>query len=221
MHSTPQQHPFRRLEKGLDTDCKRYKTPLEITATELKSLRLDNLETILPYCTPPWQARPNIVINDRERAIHEAVAVPPVGARNTSVDGSVRDDKVGIADFSKMCNGNGKWTTRDYTKTIGYQSCLTAQYAELVALEAALDFFTSSWDQSENQGLYKLSIYSDCKSALQALQNPHRQSGQYVLKRILESSRLYSWSKDPRSTLDGYRPMQKWKETKEQTSLQE
>lgn len=49
-----------------------------------------------------------------------------------------------------------------------------AQYAELTALEEALDSFTASWGQIEIQGICKLRIYSDCESALQALQNPQR-----------------------------------------------
>lgn len=41
--------------------------------------------------------------------------------------------------------------------------------------------------QTESESAcHKLQIFSDCKLALQALQNPQRQNGQSVLKRIVE-----------------------------------
>lgn len=70
------------------------------------------------------------------------------------------------------------------TEIIGSQSCLSTQYAELIALESALDLFSLSWGQVENQGIHKLNIYGDCKSILQALQSPRGQSGQCILIRI-------------------------------------
>lgn len=64
------------------------------------------------------------------------------------------------------------------------------QYAELGALEEALSALTISTilhRQTESESSFqKLRIFSDCKSALQALQNPHGRNGQSVLKRIEE-----------------------------------
>lgn len=71
-------------------------------------------------------------------------------------------------------------------RTVGPQSKLTAQYAKLIAMEEALDMFKSSLGQANYQRVHKLIIYGDCKSALKALQDRRRQSGQSVLRRILE-----------------------------------
>lgn len=87
---------------------------------------------------------------------------------------STRFGKVGIGFFSKMYKKGGERVTNTLARVIGCHKNLTIQYAELVALEEALDQFTSSWYQIENQGIRRLNIYSDCKSALQALHDPRR-----------------------------------------------
>lgn len=103
------------------------------------------------------------------------------------VDGSARFGKVGVGIFSKIYKERGRQAeTNEHARLSGVQNKLTIQYAELVALEEALDLFIFSWDQTENQGIRKLNIYSDCKLALQALHNPKRQSGQSVLRRVLQ-----------------------------------
>lgn len=100
---------------------------------------------------------------------------------------------MGLFDLEKQALGSilksirgGKRVTDECAKVIGLQKNLTIQCTELVALEETLNLFVSSWSRTENQGIRRLNIFSDCKSALQALQNPRRQSGQGVLRRIVQ-----------------------------------
>lgn len=173
MHSTPRQHPLRRFQKGLNLDCKRFKTPLEITAAEFKNVELKDMEIIFPYSMPPWQARPDVTIDcDKDKAIQTASATSPPGVRGTFVDGSIRNKKVDIGVYSKVLKREGVTVVKEHAKIIGLQEGLAVQYAELVRLEKGLDLFTSAWGQAENREIRKLNIYSDCKSALHTLQNP-------------------------------------------------
>lgn len=208
MHSTPRQHPLRRLQKALDPECKRFKTPLEITAAELKDLRLKDMEIILPYCMPPWQAKLNVEIEEDKTAVESAIALPLCGRRDFFVDGSARNGKVGIGIYSRASKHGGILAIKEHAKIIGSQERQTAQCAELAGLEDALDSFTSSWGQAEIQNISKLRNYSDCKSALQALQNPRRQSGQSILRRILEKLKGIRRVNGPEVKFDGSRPMQ-------------
>lgn len=65
------------------------------------------------------------------------------------MDGSFWNGKVGIGVFSRIQTYSGIHT-RERAKTIGPQSGLTAQYAELAALEEAVDLSTYSWGQVDN-----------------------------------------------------------------------
>lgn len=115
--------------------------------------------------------------SDRGWAIQTETGALSQGARNTFVDGSVGDGKVGIRVYSSVCNEqDGRQRTKELTRLIGLQSNLTMQ---------ALHLFTSLSGRPENRGIHTLKIYSGCKSALQTLQNPQRQSGQSALRQIL------------------------------------
>lgn len=104
----------------------------EIMATELKHRDYPSLQ----YSTMASKTR-NENQQQKKGAIHKAATVSPPGVRDTFVDRSTQDGKMGIGVSSRIS------TERN--------SMLNSWH---------LDLFTSSWDQTENQRIYRLNFYS-------------------------------------------------------------
>lgn len=107
------------------------------------------METVFPFSMPPWQARPDVKIEEEE--IVKATLLLSLDIREIVTNGSARNGKVGFGIFSKTAAHNSDLTVvRDSTKKTGAQNHLTAQHAE------SLDLFTSTWGQRENQGIREI-----------------------------------------------------------------
>ena len=87
-------HPVYKSALRAKRSTKRFTSPLQTVAVTFSSLDLSRLEMITPYCIPPWQPRPQIVIPlTREEA---AEKLKPPGTFALYTDGSARNGVVGI-----------------------------------------------------------------------------------------------------------------------------
>lgn len=76
MYTTPRQHPFRRLQKGLDPQSKGYKISSEITASECNNIPFKDIVTIILYSMPPWQARLEVMIEEEQNTAMQDAIIP-------------------------------------------------------------------------------------------------------------------------------------------------
>jgi ribonuclease HI len=144
----------------------------ELVSQKLEGKRLENLESIKPFIAAPYWTPPEVIIDSNaEMAIeqHGKVAKQPVTALYT--DGSGINGRVGAAAVCPQCN-----ETRSVY--MGEQSEATVYAAELQGILLALIIIL-------RRQIQHAIIFTDNQAALRALQNPGRQSGQYILETIL------------------------------------
>lgn len=70
----------------------------------------------------------------------------------------------------------------DISKTVATSQQLDPYAAELVALDSAVSYLLTSLQRDSTRS--PITIFSDCKSALQALNNPYPRSGQFLITQI-------------------------------------
>jgi hypothetical protein len=157
------------------------------------------------FVLAPWEARiPCVIDQDAEaaRASHDKIEkeslrqaaldrTPTVSQGRTILfftDGSGYEGMVGA---SAVAPREGIFERRH----LGTTDESTVYVAELNGIEMAIAKFVNQ--QKHNNRPAKLVIFSDCQAAIQAVQNPKRSSGQYVLRCIynhvqtLRSARSY------------------------------
>ena len=91
------------------------------------------------------------------------------------IDGSGRNGNIGAAIYSP---------TIDVTKGeyIGTEETHNVYAAELTAIQMAIILFEEKIEEYT-----KIHIFTDNQSAIQAVDSPKRQSGQYIVKEILDT----------------------------------
>ena len=176
LHALEEQHPIRKEISQVDLNCKRYRSPFQLLATDFASTPLNRVETIAPFCIAPWKPKPQVQILDREQAI--AFATHSGQATQCSsyyTDASARNGRVAVAFASR---------TASYAECIGSADHINEYIGELEAIRLALHEVALSPPEavSNRAPIY---IFSDSQSALKAIANPFRQSGQCVLRHIL------------------------------------
>src|SRR5438477_49296 len=154
---------------------KRFKSPLQKIAQTFEKLDLSKVETVTPFCIPPWQERPVVYIpEDRDKAAelaknHAGLAV--------FTDASSRNGLVGIGIA---------WAPDPnlvHSRTIGSDQDLNTYYAELFAIHEAIMGVKCTLDRLPIQPA-ALTIFSDCQAALRSLGRPAQQSGQSLIRKI-------------------------------------
>ena len=145
----------------------------------LKDVDLRDLERIQPFCLAPWQTRPQVRIEERERAI-EVASGADLG-RTIFTDASCRRGRLAIGVAYQ-------WPVapRTVCKTVGSFATLGVHHAELMGIEEACRMMETDWPGHDIFPRRVVTVFSDSQSALQALANPRQQSGQMVLRGISE-----------------------------------
>ena len=96
-HTLPPKHPFWELRRGIGLGHGRHKTPLHVLNEWFDTVRADKLETIHPFCIPPWASGAEVSIDPAEEALRKAIE-NETGSATTAIftDGSTRGDNSGI-----------------------------------------------------------------------------------------------------------------------------
>jgi len=159
------------------------KTPLEEQHdTQLKDQRPElgyhqDWETRTPYIQPPWWTPPTVEIaEDKEKAIeqHDQKIGDPKSL-SIYTDGSGYFAKVGAAAVIPE-------TGQQKLQFMGSESISTVYAAELQGVLMALQLIE---ERAPDDRPPRIKIYTDNQSALRAIRNPQRSSGQYIIRDII------------------------------------
>ncbi len=145
-------------------------------AKKFNVLDLVKLEKIEAFVKAPWVPPVRVNIFDRKEAIQKAKVFNPREPL-LFTDGSVGNGVVGIG---VKWMGSLYWP--DVSKTVSTSQQLDPYAAELIALDSAVSVLLTSMQRGNTRP--PVTIFSDCKSALQALSNPYPRSGQFLITRI-------------------------------------
>jgi ribonuclease HI len=145
----------------------------ELFSQKLEGKRLEDLESIHPFIVAPYWTPPEVVIDENAEIAMKQHETTRQDQSVTAVytDGSGINGRVGAAAVCPQCN-----ETRSVY--MGEQSEATVYAAELQGILLALIIIL-------RRQIQHAIIFTDNQAALRALQNPGRQSGQYILETIL------------------------------------
>lgn len=174
-HTLEKTHPVYKSTSQAKRSTKRFTSPLQTVASTFRNLDLLRIETITPYCIPPWQPRPQVVIPpSREKAAEKAKSP---GTLALYTDGSARNGLVGIGiRWSPQC---------PEATTIGDEINLNAYFAELFAIHLIIHKSIPAID-SIAQSPNSIIIFSDCQGRLKSIAHPAHQSGQALIRSIIQ-----------------------------------
>lgn len=167
-HAKPSSHRFWKIKRTIDLSNKRWVSPLQKMAEKFNALDLVKLEKIEAFVKAPWVPPVRVSIFDRKEAIQKAKGFSP-REPVLFTDGYVRNNAVGIG-----VKWMGSLCWLDVSKTVSTSQQLDPYAAELVALDSAVSYLLTSMQRGSTGP--PITIFSDCKSALQALNNPYPRS---------------------------------------------
>jgi ribonuclease HI len=197
LHTMPRSHPFWPLKRIISRPTRRFSSPLMVIDTEFCEIKVADMETIKPYCTPPWQAGATINIEDRDTAIKFATAPAPYYERRIFTDGSIRDGLAGIGVTASLVMNGQKTTLINVARVVGQQKFLNAYFTELAAILEAIKVADSKWSRNSVHFVRRIIVLTDCQSALKSLALPGRQSGQYLIREILDILQKFTMEGGP------------------------
>jgi ribonuclease HI len=150
---------------------------------KFKATALDDLETIYPYCIPPWQPRLEATVLDREDATEWAKSA--IGVVFT--DASYRKGNIGLGVYIRTLR---ETAVRDavMSKAIGRSTQISAYYAELLAIDHAAEMIETMTTSLRNIFTPSI-IVSDSTSANAAISQPRCQSGQSIIRSIYDRAK--------------------------------
>ena len=139
------------------------------------------MEHIAAYIRPPWWK--SAAITDISRANKDEAAkahqqrIRQISAQDLKIytDGSGHDGRIGAAMYSPTT----RVTKGEY---LGTEDTHNVYAAELTAIQMAVGLFEEKADEYTNAY-----VFTDNQSAIQAIDSPMRQSGQYIIKEILDT----------------------------------
>lgn len=137
-----------------------------------------NWESRKAFVLAPWQAPPEVTIEEREVAIDQHNQLLRKGPEDRPLimytDGSGIDGKVGAA----AVNESGEQIAQSQ---MGEDDSSTVYSAELRAIEMALELVLNANEPWARQAKNGLVIFADSQAALKALRRPRMPSGQVYL----------------------------------------
>jgi ribonuclease HI len=148
-----------------------------------KTLKLDqneSWETKQVFALAPWDKRINCIIENQEAAIathdkiYEQALFDYPKTKMVFTDGSGFSGNIGAGTVSLLHGG-----VRDQ-RYLGTESQSTVYAGELNGIEMALAAARHGNNRTRD-GTKELILFSDSQAAIQAIQDPRRPSGQYVL----------------------------------------
>ena len=153
---------------------------LENLAKHYPEYILQNLEHITAYIRPPWW-EPTVITtilkankDEAAKAHQQRLHRIPTQDLIIYTDGSGHNGNIGAAIYSP---------TIDVIKGeyIGTEGTHNVYAAELSAIQMVIILFEEKIEEYTN-----IHIFTDNQSAIQAVDSPKRQSGQYIVKEILD-----------------------------------
>ena len=140
-----------------------------------------NMEHIAAYIRPPWWK--SAAITEISRASKDEAAkahqqrLRQISAQDLIIytDGSGHNGRIGAAIYSPTT----RVTKGEY---LGTDDTHNVYAAELTAIQMAVALFEEKTDEYTNAY-----VFTDNQSAIQAVDSPMRQSGQYIIKEILDT----------------------------------
>jgi ribonuclease HI len=166
----------------------RHPSPLEQSLHYYRYLfrneTLDNvpLETIDPHIVPPWWEPPQTTIapnKDEATKRHNEITIEGSETLAIYTDGSSINGKVGTAAIVPELD----YTIRIY---MGLDTTSTVYAAELQGVLAAIQVAGTELKGRPGWENRKVAIFIDSQAAIRATQDPRRQSGQYILRQIVD-----------------------------------
>lgn len=158
-----------------------YTSPLKAISQDLsrkQAIDRTEIETIIPYITPPWWLCPQTYIDNTEAATSRHQKETRKTSKNVHIytDGSCINRKVGAA---AVCLRTGH-RKESY---MGLETTSTVYAAELQGISLALSIADA--DTSINEKESKIIIYADNQAAIRTTANPTGKSGAYLLQEIV------------------------------------
>ena len=188
IQALPTKHPTKAwLAKAVShwrtTNSKTFMSNLEYLVKQYPSYAAGNMEEIHPYIEPPWWSPTNTttyiasIPKDKAKVEHESFlkdnSTPNI--LHIYTDGSGIEDQVGAAAYSPTIPA----VAHDY---LGKADHTNVYAAELTAIHLGIKMAGKSPEQYD-----KCYIYVDNQSSIQAIDKPKQQSGQYIVRNILQS----------------------------------
>jgi len=138
------------------------------------------MEHIATYIRPPWWKLPAVTEISRAnkdkaaKAHQQRLLKIPTEDLIIYMDGSSHNGHIGAAIYSPTTNiTNGEYIGTDDTHNV-YAAELTAIHMAVTLFEEKINKYTNVY------------IFTDNQSAIQAVEAPKRQSGQYIVEKILD-----------------------------------
>jgi ribonuclease HI len=181
MRSLSISHPMHeRISNALRTRTAnvKHRSILE-NALQQFPILTKNIETIEPFIRPPWWTpKANIQISttkDEAKELHNSLHKRR-GVKEIYTDGSGIEGKVGAAAHFHQAE-----TNQASLQHLGNDDQYNVFAAELVAMCLA----AATVQKSNKHRVWN--IYTDSQAAIQAVNRPHRQSGQSIIKDFLDT----------------------------------
>ena len=182
MIAAPASHPIHKwINQALERGGLPYMSNLGNLAKQYpKHIQL-GMEGIAPFVRPPWWSTPATVkisrANKDEAARAHQQQLEEISGEDLIIytDGSGHNGHVGAAIYSPTT----KATRGEY---VGMEDTHNVYAAELTAIQMAVMLFEENTDEFAN-----VYIFADNQAAIQAVESPNRQSGQYIIRSILDT----------------------------------
>ena len=181
MISTAENHPIHAwITRALTDERRSFITNLENLLKHFPEHIHPKTEHIETYIRPPWWKLPATTtisaLNKDKAAEEHKRRLRQIPAQDLIIytDGSGHGGQIGAAIYSPTINA----TKGEY---IGTDNTHNVYAAELTATQMAVTLFEERIQEYTN-----VHIFTDNQSAIQAIETPKRQSGQYIVKSILD-----------------------------------
>jgi ribonuclease HI len=178
-HTLPRKHPFWKCKRRIDMQNTRFMSPLQMHAQHYRSTDVSRVETIEAYGIAPWAEKvPVHITEDHEQAIEQAQsAMLDARVEAFFTDGSARNNRVGIGVAHR---------TFTFHQTIGSEDDLNVYFAELFAIYQAVINIHRLIHARPEVRRKTMILFTDSQAALKSLAGPRQQSGQFILRGILD-----------------------------------
>ena len=194
LRTLPETHPIHkvleRVTKRISSKGNGPQHPLLESMKTMNREQMEPVETIDPYLKEPWR-----------RSVFEHIDLEPESGRAKEIAHSIESDpslavftdgsgiggNLGAAAVMLDSNGNARKANQ---VGVGSSQHWAIHHAELIAIKQGVDLAVEEQQQNghtEGQCPRTCTILSDSRSALQALDDPPKRSGQNIVNRITES----------------------------------
>ena len=204
LHTLPKEHPWWPLSKWFRKKITRFKSPLvqhlhcfQDATGITEDQRIETIQAFAQHPSTDRKSLRFVTYGDRQIATAEAKKVAPA----MYTDGSNRNGVIGIGvvwrarelpalglqGLIQHCDRGADWIRT--WETIDLQANANEYAAELAAILRALQILKVQPGSSNRRA----TVLTDCLSAIQSIQKPRLQSGQYLLQQIWHTAtQLYT-----------------------------